>query len=140
MAACRAVLEGHREARAVTFLGEQTDVRPFLAAADVLVMNSLSEGVPRALLEAMCMGLPAIATSVGGIPSLLGDRGWLTRVDDSESLRGALLEAAARPEKAMELGERARAFVTSRYDYREVVAQYRDILGLSEPAERRANV
>jgi glycosyltransferase involved in cell wall biosynthesis len=140
MAACRAAVADHPQARTVTFLGEQSDIRRFLAAADFLVMNSSSEGVPRALLEALCMGLPAIATRVGGITSLLEGRGWLTRADDPESLRSALLEAAARPEKAAEFGDRARAYVASRYDYRHVIDEYRAILGVSEPASCGANV
>jgi glycosyltransferase involved in cell wall biosynthesis len=134
MAKCAAALEGHPQARAVTLLGEQTDIRRYLAAADVLVLNSLSEGVPRALLEAMCMGLPAISTSVGGIPSLLGDRGWLTQADDPESLKAALLEAAAQPDKASELGDRGKAFIISRYDYHNVIDRYREILELPQSA------
>lgn len=140
MGACRAATQGEPDARAVTFLGEQSDIRRFLAAADVFVMNSHSEGVPRALLEAMCMGLPTISTGVGGIAALLEGRGWLTRVDDPESLRAALLDAAARPERAAELGERGRAFIAAHYDYRDVVDRYRDILGLREPGDRGANV
>jgi glycosyltransferase involved in cell wall biosynthesis len=132
MAACRASLEGHPQARAVTLLGEQKDTRRFLAAADFVVLNSFSEGVPRALLEAMCMGLPAISTAVGGIPLLLNGRGWLTRAGNSESLRAALLEAAAQPEQAAECGERARTYVTSLYDYRHVLDRYRDILRVPE--------
>ncbi|HJS89961.1 MAG TPA: glycosyltransferase family 4 protein [Steroidobacteraceae bacterium] len=140
MAACRASLEGHPGARTVTFLGAQTDVRRYLAAADVLVLNSSSEGVPRALLEAMCMGLPAISTAVGGIPLLLEGRGWLTRIDDPESVRAALLEAAAQPEKAAQFGEQARTFVTSHYDYRDVIARYRDVLQLPDPGARCADL
>jgi glycosyltransferase involved in cell wall biosynthesis len=138
MAKCVAVCEAHPQARTVTLLGEQTDIRRYLAAADVLVLNSRAEGVPRALLEAMCMGLPAIATAVGGIPSLLEDRGWLTRVDAPESVRAALLEAAAQPGKAKEFGERGRAFVTSHYDYGGVIDGYRHLLRLPEPAARGA--
>ena len=132
MAKCAACLAGSPFAGAVTFLGEQKDIRRFLAAADAVVMNSLSEGMPRALIEAMCMGLPAIATGVGGIPVLLRDRGWLTRVGDRESLQAALLDAAAHPEKAAAFGERSRLFVASQYDYRDVVRRYREILMLPD--------
>ncbi len=130
LAACKAEIAGHPMGQSVTFLGEQSDIRRFLAAADVLVLNSISEGVPRALLEAMCMGLPAISTGVGGIPALLRDRGWLTDVGDPESLRAALLEAAGNPENAAMLGGRGQAFVSREYDYREVLGRYRDVLGL----------
>ncbi|MGA7541181.1 MAG: glycosyltransferase family 4 protein, partial [Steroidobacteraceae bacterium] len=134
MAACRSLLAEHPRAESVTLLGEQSDTRRFLAAADALVLNSLSEGVPRALIEAMCMGLPAIATAVGGIPALLSDHGWLTRVGDPDSLTSALLEAAIHPEKAARLGEQGQAFVRSHFDYREVIPRYHDILGLSRSA------
>lgn len=134
MPACRAALADHPRAETVTLLGEQRDARRFLAAADVLVLNSLSEGVPRALVEAMCMGLPAIATAVGGIPALLSDHGWLTRVGDPESLKCALLDAVGQPEKAARFGEQGQSFVRSRYDYREVVPRYQDVLGLWQSA------
>jgi glycosyltransferase involved in cell wall biosynthesis len=57
----------------VQFMGQldREGVRRMLDAGDVFVLPSLTEGLPRALLEAMARGLPAIATNVGGIPELL---------------------------------------------------------------------
>lgn len=110
--------------------GQQPDTRLYLAAADALVMNSRSEGAPRALVEAMCMGLPAISTAVGGVPELLDGRGWLTRNGDGPGLESALLEAVAHEEKRVQFGLRAKHYVQSRYDYREIVRQYQDALGL----------
>jgi glycosyltransferase involved in cell wall biosynthesis len=51
----------------VTFFGEQANVAPFFASADLFVMSSITEGVPISLLEAMSAGLPAVVTDVGGM-------------------------------------------------------------------------
>jgi phosphatidyl-myo-inositol dimannoside synthase len=60
-------------AEAVEFLGQRDPegVRQALDAAHLFVLPSLTEGLPRALLEAMARGLPAVATRVGGVPELL---------------------------------------------------------------------
>ncbi len=128
MERCRALLAAHPFGSTVILAGEQSDTRPFLAAADAFVLNSRSEGVPRALLEAMAMGLPCIATAVGGIPELVSDRGWLTRPDDPESLVSALLEAVSDPAASRGRGAAGRSFVTSRYDMASVVARYQETL------------
>jgi len=54
----------------VTFFGEQRDVAPFFAAADLFVLSSVTEGVPVSLLEAMSIGLPAVVTDVGGMSEI----------------------------------------------------------------------
>ena len=59
--------------RVVEFVGQQdrAGVRAALDSAHLFVLPSLTEGLPRALLEAMARGLPAVATNVGGVPELL---------------------------------------------------------------------
>jgi glycosyltransferase involved in cell wall biosynthesis len=59
--------------REVTLLGLRSDVGDLLAAADVVVMSSHSEGAPLAVLEYMAAGTPIVATKVGGIPELIDD-------------------------------------------------------------------
>ena len=88
----------------VSFLGSQTDVYPFLKAADVFLLPSKFEGMPMTIIEAMGTGLPVVASAVGGVPDMLEDRisGMLVpcepaavaevvcRLLDSETLRKTL--------------------------------------------------
>ena len=73
---------------AVQFLGWRTDVPEILRSADVMVLASLAEGLPLAVLEAMACGLPVVATDVNGTPEAVldGETGFLVRPNDPETL------------------------------------------------------
>lgn len=60
-------------ADAVTFVGAVDDPRPFVSGAHVVALTSRHEGFPNALLEAMAMGRPVVATAVGGVPELVDE-------------------------------------------------------------------
>jgi glycosyltransferase involved in cell wall biosynthesis len=93
----------------VTFFGEQADVSPFMLAADLFVMSSLTEGLPVSLLEAMSVGLPAVVTDVGGMGEIARLSGAATLVNsaDPESMAGALCDAIARRHELPKLGQLA---------------------------------
>lgn len=57
----------------VLFLGNQTNVHPFLQAADLFLLPSKFEGMPMTIIEAMGTGLPIVASAVGGVPDMLED-------------------------------------------------------------------
>ncbi|UCD49724.1 MAG: glycosyltransferase family 4 protein [Phycisphaerales bacterium] len=80
----------------VRFLGDQPDIRVPLAAADVFILPSRSEGNSNALTEAMMFGLPCIATKVGAAADVIahGENGWLVERNDAEELRDAMLSLA----------------------------------------------
>lgn len=93
----------------VEFLGQldRAGVRAALDAAQLFVLPSLTEGLPRALLEAMARGLPAVATDVGGIPELL-PAACLVPAKDAPALANMIRNLIAdRPARAA-LGERNR--------------------------------
>jgi glycosyltransferase involved in cell wall biosynthesis len=128
MASARLVVASHALGNRVIFAGEQSDVRPYLAASDVFVLNSSSEGTPRALLEAMATGLPAISPAVGSIPAIIAGRGWLTEPGDRASLESALRTVLENPGAAKEAGRSSRIYVCEHFDARAVAAKYRQVL------------
>jgi L-malate glycosyltransferase len=93
----------------VLFLGHRRDVADCLAAADVFVSASTSEGLPISLLEAMGAGLPIVTTAVGGIPDALGTppAGVLVPAGQPDALAEALADLATDPRRRAELGRAA---------------------------------
>lgn len=71
---------------AVHFLGNQSDVYPFLHDADIFLLPSKYEGMPMTIIEAMGTGLPIVASRVGGVPDMLrdGESGLLVGCDPDE--------------------------------------------------------
>lgn len=80
-------------------------VREVLDGGDISVLPSLSEGLPRALIEAMARGLPCVSTDVGGIPEVL-DEEWVVPPGDAAALAEALGRAIDDPEEAARAGAR----------------------------------
>ncbi|MHB8056978.1 MAG: glycosyltransferase family 4 protein [Desulfuromonadaceae bacterium] len=83
----------NRMTEKVYFAGFQNDVESWLAAMDIFVLPSHSEGTPMALLEAMASGVPCIATAVGGIPAVIdsGINGILVSPEKPAEIRDAVL-------------------------------------------------
>ena len=115
----------HPAGRYVSFLGARSDVPSWLAAFDVFALSSRTEGLPLALLEAMSVGLPIVATAVGGVPDVVRD-GFSARLvasQDEVALRAALVDLRHDPAAAAAMGRCARqesrrfsaATMTSRY-------------------------
>jgi glycosyltransferase involved in cell wall biosynthesis len=97
--------------RDVVFAGAVDDVRPALAAADIFVLSSVprSEGIPTAAEEAMMMGLPVVATDVGGVAELVEDgvTGFVVPPLRQQALADAVLRAGD-PAIRAAMGARAR--------------------------------
>jgi glycosyltransferase involved in cell wall biosynthesis len=85
-------------------------VATYLAAADVCAAPSRNEGMGRALVEAMALGVPVVGAAVGGIPSVIGvnECGRLIAPDDVGALAAALIELGRDPRLRAKLGEAAR--------------------------------
>lgn len=118
----------------LTITGAVGDVPACLAAADVLAAPSRNEGMGRALVEAMALGIPVVGAAVGGIPSVVadGECGELVPAENPAALASALVRLARDPNRRAKLGEAARRhaerFSVAESD-RRLVALYRTLLG-----------
>jgi glycosyltransferase involved in cell wall biosynthesis len=110
----------------VHLLGLRDDVAAVLAAADVFVMPSLSEGLPLALLEAMFAGRAIVATDVGEVRSTLADgqAGMLVPPGNAAALAAALDGLLSSPGRADALARCARDRARAEYDVANMVRHY----------------
>jgi glycosyltransferase involved in cell wall biosynthesis len=103
----------------VRMLGLRSDVPRLLAASDVFVSASHWEGLPVAVLEAMAVGLPVVATGVGDVPRALGvDSGVLPSPRDPAAIARAVAQLIADPARRRQLGARGRERVRAHFGTR----------------------
>jgi glycosyltransferase involved in cell wall biosynthesis len=102
----------------VRLAGERHDVPDLLAAADVFVLSSSSEGLPVSVLEGMAAELPVVASHVGGLQELVldGETGLLVEPRDAEKLAAALGRLVADRGLRRRLGAAGREYVESHFD------------------------
>ena len=100
------------------FLGWRRDAAQWLAAADVFVMTSLWEGLPRALVEAMRTGLPSVCYATDGVIDVLrdGENGCLAAPGDVDALAGKLTSLLLDEALRARLGAAARASIGPEFD------------------------
>lgn len=128
----------------VIFTGYRRDVERVLQMSDVSVLPSWSEGLPNSVLEAMALGMPVVATRVGGIPELIEDgrTGFLVEPRDAPGLARALVAVLSDRLLARRLGEAARAQVQNKFSFhkmfRETEALYREVLANASGRRRRS--
>lgn len=110
--------------RACRFVGVREDITDILAAADLFVLPSLSEGFPFVLLEALAMGRPVVASRVNGVPELIEDHktGLLVPPRDPQALARAIRDMLSDPAAASKLGAAGRALVQERFTVDRMVA------------------
>lgn len=116
----------------VHFLGlQQYDRIPaYLSAADILVQPSMDEGLPRSVLEAMSVGLPVVASAVGGIPEVVrpGETGMLVPRGDPDALAAALRTLDDDPYQRERMGRAGHGVVEQVYSFEKVMPDFVNIL------------
>jgi len=135
----------------VLFLGSRQDPENFYPALDVVALTSLNEGTPLSLIEGMANARPVIATAVGGVVDLLGEkvspqsepgftlheRGLAVASGDKEAFAKGLDYLIANESLRRALGQRGHDFVNQNYSKERLLADmtrlYADLLQI-EPA------
>lgn len=94
---------------AVSLPGNIKDVHDKIADAELFVMSSDYEGMPNALIEAMCLGLPVVSTAVSGATDLIcqGENGLLVPCGDTAALAEAMEQLLSDSEKRQAFGREA---------------------------------
>jgi L-malate glycosyltransferase len=112
----------------VRLLGARNDAREWLAACDVYVNSSISEGVSLTILEAMAARLPVVVTRVGGTPEVVADTcGILVPAREPGTLAGALGLLAGDGNLRCRLGAAGRQRVEETFSLDRMVRQYRSV-------------
>lgn len=115
----------------VQLLGQRDDVPGLMAAADVVVLPSLREGLSNVVLEGMMSGRAVVASRVGGTPELIDDgvSGWLFESDDAHALADALQRLVTDESARHRLGEQARERAVARFGIPAMVQAYEELYG-----------
>ena len=132
---------------AVVFTGFREDAASISRELDLVALTSFNEGTPLTLIEAMCCGRPVLATEVGGVEDLMGERrdeidgfriwdhGVTVPSGDVDAFARALRFLIEHPGLRREMGKQARAFVTIRMSkerlLRDLQRMYMELAGLS---------
>ncbi len=116
----------------IRMLGQRTDVETILQGADIFVLPSHREGMPRSIIEAMMTGLPVVATDIRGSREEVvdGETGLLVPVRDAAALAKALNQLVADADRRQGMGAAGRARAHDLYDENKVIARQLRLLHL----------
>jgi len=115
----------------VSFLGFRRDVAELMASSDIFILPSRHEGLTRAIMEAMAVGLPIIATDVRGNRDLVksGENGYLVPLDDVEQTATAIERIIDSGDLRRSMGEKSKELV-KQYDLKNIIPQMEEIYDL----------
>jgi asparagine synthase (glutamine-hydrolysing) len=121
--------------------GPATDTGLIYAAIDVVLLTSLTEGVPNVLIEAQAAGRPVVAADVGGVGEAVADgrTGCVVPGRSPQRLAAAVLDVLGNPSWAMRAEVEGPAFVTSRFGRERMISELLEFYGLPAYASVEAS-
>jgi glycosyltransferase involved in cell wall biosynthesis len=139
----RALARELKIADSISWLGFQADAVKWLQIMDVFAFPSRLEGVPNAVLEAMAVGLPIVATTIGGVTDLLeeGGTGVLIPPDDPDALAAELDRLLSDAALRADLGSNARSRAVEGFSLADTVTRlinlYVNLEKVRDPLRKR---
>ncbi len=112
----------------IHFLGAVDNIEFIISQYDILLLPSRLDGRPQVVLEALAMGVPVIASNVGGLPSLVEPEitGYLCRAADAEQFSNCLQELAQDADRLKLMKQAAREFALNKLGVERMVGQYKE--------------
>lgn len=103
---------------AIEAVGNQSDVRPWLAASDALVFPSYREGFPNVVIEAGALDLPSIVTDINGSREIIvhGQNGIIVPPRNAQALLQAMTQFVQNPQATQAMALKARQMIASRFE------------------------
>lgn len=113
----------------VIFTGVRQDIAALLAALDIFVLSSITEGISISLLEAMAAGKPCVVTRVGGNPEVITDQvtGRLVPAQNAENLSEAVVSLLKNPKRTGEMAVAGRLHVHAHFSQESMMRQIQDV-------------
>jgi len=121
-----------REQSGIVYLGHRDDIREQLSQADIFVLPSYREGLPRTTMEAMSMGLPIVTTDVVGCRETLtnGLNGFIVPPKDGKALAEAIETLIVNPPLRKQMGDAGRQKAVDEFDMDIIVTKHLEVYGL----------
>jgi glycosyltransferase involved in cell wall biosynthesis len=114
----------------IHFLGVRNNIPELLAASDLFVLPSHSEGLPMALIEALAIGIPTVCTAVGGIPAVIedGETGRLVPPNDSVIMAKVIAELLNDENQCQKLSQAGKLLIEEKFSIESMCRKYEQLM------------
>lgn len=122
-------IEGYALSKYFIFTGHVKNVNPLLSIMDIFTLPSYAEGISRALMESMAMGIPSVCSAIdGNLEAIVdGEAGFIFPVNDYQILADKLLFLIGSEKVRKEMGARACVKVREKFDIRNLSLKYEEL-------------
>ena len=131
----------HGIGRSFRILGYRQDIPNILAASDMLVLPSLADPLPLAVMEAMSMGVPVVGTRSGGCEDLIvhGKTGYLVPSRSPASLAKAITALLESPKDRVQMGLAGHHRLASNFSYQQYIVNFEQLFDETAAAAQPAS-